>query len=371
MKRKIKILHIVKWFYAGGAERLVSSLLEHTDHEKFDHVVLSLSDQGERLSDIEHKLHIPYTSINIERGKYNIKNWLKIFFFVLRTRPDIIKTWLPPANIAGAIIGLLINKPVIWGLHDSQPHRPHDRLHVRISKFLVTKIVCCSPAVKEVCIRLGYNPKLLNVILNGTDTDKFKFSLKGRELVRNELGISKSSKLIGMAAEYAGIKRHDNFLDAAKIFLGSHPDTHFILCGKNITNENIILKTHIQRLGIADNIHLLGIRDDMENIYSALDISTLNSTSESFGLSITESMSCERMCVATNVGILPELLKDVGEIIPVSDDSTVLSEAWGQCFSLNKKEQEESLKRGRERIIDHYSITETARNYERLFSEVS
>ncbi len=367
-KNKIKVLHIVKWFYAGGAERILSSVLEHSDNNKFEHVIVSLSDQGERIEKIQDSLGIEYKAFNFERGKWNVKNYIKCFKFIKEKNPDIIKGWLPPGNIMAAFAGLIFRKTVIWGLHDSQPHRRYDKRLVFVSKFLVKKIVCCSDAVRKVCINVGYQKDKLEVFYNGTDTNYFNKIINARKSLCDELGINNKYTLIGFSAEYSGVKRHDNFLEAAKLFLKDYPNTYFILCGKNIDDNNLKLVHKITHLGIYENVKLLGIRNDMPTIFSALDISTLNSEHESFGLSISESMSCKTFCVATKTGVLPKLLKGVGFVIEVSTDPKILRNAWDQALKINTTKKQSMLNLGRKRIENEYSIRDTAKKYDRLFS---
>ncbi len=371
IKKRIKVLHIVKWFYAGGAERIVSSILTHSNNDEFEHIILSLSDQGERLEKVKDTLNIDYQSINIERGKWNLKKYIWCFNFVRKINPDVIKCWLPPANKVGGFIGKLLWKPVIWGVHSARSKEFQDRVQYRLSNFLPKKIICCSSAVEKNCIELGYKKNLLNVILNGTDADIFFFQQEGRMKVRRELGYSDSDIVIGLAAEYSDVKRHNYFLNAAQLLSEKRPDVKFILCGKNVNSENPFLTYKIKSLNISNNVNLLGIRDDMPNIFSAMDISTLVSSSESFGLTITESMACETLCVATKVGIMPNLLKNVGELIPVVDDPNILCEAWLRILNLTNEEKQNRVKLGRKRVIEDYSIKTTAKQYDKLFAMIA
>jgi len=369
-KETIKVLHIVKWFYAGGAERMLSSILKHSDRNKFEHIVLSLSDHGERIGDIRHTLNIPYKSFEIIHGKYNISQHLQCYKFVQQTRPDVIKTWLAPANITGGFMGKLLRKPVIWGIHNVCNQKPYPRdiqQQTRLARFLPKLVVCCSQPAYDTCRQFGYNEEALTLIGNGTDTEEFTFSPEGRNRVRQELGIRDDVVLIGMAAELTPVKRHQHFLIAAKLLLLSHPNVQFVFCGQNATPENPVVKKMIEFLELQRYVHLLGIRNDMANIYSALDIHTLNSYVESFGLAVTEALSCQTLCVATDVGIIPELLADVGEVYPVCDDPAPLVNAWKKMLALPEHEKHERQERGRKRIAENYSIKKTAQAYDDLF----
>lgn len=377
VNEKIRILHVVKWFYAGGAERIMTSVLAHSDSDKFEHIVLSLSDQGERIGDIQHNLGIPYKSFEMTHGKFDYATHRECFQFVRDTNPDLIKTWLPPANITGGIMAKLIRKPLIWGIHSdhSQNHAkpyPKDvRLQTKLSHFLPNAVICCGQPSYDTCELFGYNPKNLNLIINGTDTEVFSPQPEGRKLVREELGVDDDTILIGMAAECRPHKRQAHFLIAARQLLLSHPNVQFVLCGIDNTLENAELMQRITFLDLEKHVHLLGIRNDMANIYSALDIHTLNPLFEAFGLATTESMACETLCVATDVGIKREFLEDVGIVYPMEDNPSSLVEAWKQTIALDAAEKQRRARKGRQRIIDRYSIVKTAKAYDELFERIA
>lgn len=374
IKKKIRVLHMVKWFYAGGAERIVSSLLAHSDHSRFEHRVVSLSNQQERLGAIEHTLQIPYKSFEFADNRFDVGTWWQCFRFVRDARPHLLKGWLAPGNIAAAIIGAALRKPVIWGMHNmhGNPPFPKDvKIERRLAGFLPRKILCCSQRVYDGCVRVGYKKHLLHMIENGTDTSQFCYRAEGRRKVREELGIEAGSILIGMAAECVPVKRHQHFLIAARLLLESYPSVQFLLCGKNTSPDNIELRNYVKFLGLEGKVHLLGIRDDMPDIYSALDIHTLDSRRESFGLATTEALSCETLCVATDVGVMREALEGVGVVYPVCDEPIPLVEAWKQMLSLPEAEKQRRRQKGRKRIAERYSIRTAAKAYDDVYWQVT
>ncbi len=371
--QKIRVLHVVKWFYAGGAERLLSAVLEHSDRDRFEHIVLSLSEQNERIREVQHTLNIPYRSFEIPPGFGHFRQYRQCMDFIREQRPDVIKSWLPPGNIAGGIMGKLLRIPVIWGIHIAPPpeKQPRDvKLQTRLSHFIPKAIVCCSKTAYDNCVQVGCNPRLLTLITNGTDTQRFQHSKEGRKRIRQELGIGDDTILIGMAAECTPVKRHQHFLIAAKLLTVSQPNVRFLFCGKHTSPENTALMEFITFLDMHGLVHLLGIRDDMPDIYSALDIHTLNSSRESFGLAITESMACETLSVASDVAQLKDILKDVGFVVPPVDDPNPLVTAWKQAMALPEREKRKRLQTGRQRIVTEYSITQTAKAYDNLYLRI-
>src|SRR5262249_35528083 len=62
--------------------------------------------------------------------------------------------------------------------------------------------------------------------------------------------------------------------------------------------------------GVANDVLFLGKQNDMARLLSIADILLLPSELESFGLVALEAMACEVPVVATNVGGLPEVVRD-------------------------------------------------------------
>src|SRR4028119_712907 len=104
-------------------------------------------------------------------------------------------------------------------------------------------------------------------------------------------------------ARYHAMKDQANFLRAAALLLKEHPDVHFILAGQGIERENQTLYELIRELGISQQTHLLGERNDMPCLTAALDIASLSSSyGEGFPLAVGEAMSCAVPCVVTDIG---------------------------------------------------------------------
>lgn len=377
LREKIRIVHVCKWFYAGGAERILTSVLAHSDNDKFEHIVLSLSDQGERIADVQHTLGIPFKSFELVHGKFDYATHRECYQYLRDANPDVVKSWLAPANITGGIMAKLLRKKLIWGIHNSHNENitkplPTDvRIQTKLARWLPDAVICCGIPSYETCQQFNYDEERLHLVTNGTDTEMFKHSVEGRKKVREELGIDDKTILIGMAAECREHKRQPHFLMAAKQMLLANPNVRFLLCGIDNIPENEDLMGRVKFLKLEKHVHLLGIRNDMADIYSALDIHTLNPVYEPFGLATTEAMSCETLCIGTDVGMMREILEDVGIVYPMEEDPTSLVQAWQDTLALSAKEKKRRTKKARQRVIEKYSILKTAKKYDALFEQVA
>ena len=65
-----------------------------------------------------------------------------------------------------------------------------------------------------------------------------------------------------------------------------------------------------KELGITDHVEFTGNREDIAYLLASSDIMIMPSQSESFGLAALEAMACGCAVVASNIGGLPELVRD-------------------------------------------------------------
>jgi L-malate glycosyltransferase len=80
-----------------------------------------------------------------------------------------------------------------------------------------------------------------------------------------------------------------------------------------------------KELGITQHIKFLGNREDVASLLAASDILLLPSESESFGLAALEGMACGCAVIATDIGGLPELVRNGvdGYLCPLGDVSAM------------------------------------------------
>ena len=74
---------------------------------------------------------------------------------------------------------------------------------------------------------------------------------------------------------------------------------HYILCG--IGEQQEALQEQADKAGLCDNIHFLGYRDDVKELYEAADCFVMPSFREGLSRSIMEAMASGKPCVVSNI----------------------------------------------------------------------
>jgi len=245
-----------------------------TDRERFESMVVALIDVLPLAERVE-ALGIPVRAMGMRPGVPDPRGVVRLARLLHRERPQVVQTWMDHSNLIGGVAARLAARaPVIWGVHHAN-HIP--RLTkgttlmtvsacARLSRWLPTRIVCCSESVREAYARRGFAAERLTVIPNGLDTDVFRPDPAARRDVRQDLGLAPDATLIGLVARYNPFKDHANFLRAAAALKGRLPDVHFLLCGNRVDPGNETLASMVAALGLQGHCHLLGLRRDMPRL---------------------------------------------------------------------------------------------------------
>jgi glycosyltransferase involved in cell wall biosynthesis len=143
-----------------------------------------------------------------------------------------------------------------------------------------------------------------------------------RSDVRVELGIAPNAPVIGTVATLRHYKGVDVLLRAAALLIEDLPQLQVLVAGGDEGTDTTVrrdLNLLAGELGIADNVRLLGFRDDVPAVVAAFDVAVCSSDFEGSPLSVLEYMEEAKPVVATAVGGLPDLVTDgeQGYLVPV------------------------------------------------------
>jgi glycosyltransferase involved in cell wall biosynthesis len=127
---------------------------------------------------------------------------------------------------------------------------------------------------------------------------------------------------VGMVAQFIARKGHRHLLRAIPDILRSVPRVKFIFFGKGPPDK---LRKLCQTLGIEENVHFAGFREDLERVLPCLDLLVHPAEMEGLGVSLLQAAASGVPIVATEVGGIPEVVKDGinGCLIPPRDPKAI------------------------------------------------
>ncbi len=357
---------------------MLYKLLSRLDRTRYEPTVITLIDGGPLLDPVR-ALGVNVSTLGMRRGKLAASSVFRLAKWLHTQRPHVVQTWLYHSDLIGGIAAKLAgNRRVVWNIRHSvldpaltkRSTIMTARVCARLSRRLPDRIICCSEASREVHAAMGYAPQKMIVIPNGFDLDTFRPDTQSRDDVRMELGLPRSTTLIGLVGRFDPQKDHRTFVQAAGTLHRRAPDVHFLLCGDGIDWENRGLVDWIDEAGVRGRCHLLGRRKDMPRIQASLDIATSSSTTEGFPNVVGEAMACAVPCVVTDVGESARIVGDTGRVIRPRDP-VGLAEAWLAMLELPGEERARLGASASQRIATHFDLPSIASRYQAVYDEIA
>ena len=96
--------------------------------------------------------------------------------------------------------------------------------------------------------------------------------------LREELGLASDTPLVGAIAMLRPMKAVDVLVSAFARLRQRVPSAHLVVAGDGPLRGDV--EALVSALGIADAVHLLGVREDVPEILASLDVAVLPSDSE-------------------------------------------------------------------------------------------
>ena len=336
--------------------------LAETCQERKYEVVISL--RGEPRSDeFLNDLHETGAHVDITPVKMDAFSFLSHVIKLIRNQKiDIIHTHFSPSchyvNFMGMLLGV---KGRFWTKHSMSEIDTYSPVKQRvvaarqiISSLLVDKIIAVSEAVKEDYVRLGVRQEKILTIPLGIDIEKYSPNEEARNKLRREFGVDDATVLIGTVSRAEPVKGLRYLVEAMPQVIRRVPGVKALVIGGGSQLDDL-KKTAIE-LGIHDHVIFEGVREDVPQILSAIDIFVLPSLSEGLPLALLEAMASGKACVGSKVGGIPELIEEaVTGFLVAPADSSNLAEAITR-LSLDRNLRSKMGRLGMEEVAHKYSL---------------
>lgn len=368
----IKVVHLISGLGKGGAETALYNLIKYQhDKQNIEYKVICLG--------LSHYYEEYIRRLGCEIAELNIK---KHPFKTLRSLIknikgcDLLCCWMYNSNLIGYFAAKLAGvKKVVWFIRHADLDVENNkiktllinRICARRSKSKIVKTVVyngfLSRSIHENC---GYDKSKSHIVNNGCDTQKYRFIPEARQKVLKELNLSEKNYIMLSCSRYNAIKDIPTFLKSVAEVKKYNADAAGVMCGIDIEEENSELISEINKAGlkIGRDIFLLGLRNDLPELFSASDVYVLHSVGEAFPNTLIQAMSCRSMCVTTDVGDVRRII-DGEYIVPVGDYKAIAEKICG-FMNKSKAELETNKERNAESIAENFDITKIVLEYERV-----
>lgn len=319
---KIKVLHVGLSSNMGGIETYLINMYRNIDKSKFEFSYLVFS--GPKVCFYDELCETGCKIFSVEHRRNNYFKFLKEVKEVLKNNSfDYIHFHLMEFSCFEII--LFANKycsgKIILHSHIANDNKRSLKTSIlnKIGEYLVSrednyiKAGCSEDAGKFMFEK--FKDKSFKILNNGIDLDKFIYNERIREEVRNNLGL-KNKIVIGHVGRFVKQKNHSQLVDIFYEVHKKNKDTVLLLVGQGPLLEEI--KSKVNELGIQDSVNFIGVRNDINEIYQAIDIFLFPSLFEGLGFVLIEAQASGLPCFITDT--LPDEVKVLDTTYSISLD---------------------------------------------------
>ena len=301
--KKINVLQVIGGMNMGGAETFLMNVFRNIDRSKFEFYFLCY---GSKKFDYEDEIYeLGGHIIRIDMiGKKNIlKSILKLKKIIKDYEIDIVHAHTYYNSMFAVWAAYKCNvKKIITHSHNtfSEP-KPSGlkKIYFLIAKYIINKysnfFLACG---KEAGDALFYKKNKYLIYYNGIELEKFVYDGNIRNEKRKELNIKEDEIIIGHVGRFEKVKNHEFILKIFLEFLKLNSNAKLILIGDGTLKEKVIQKSY--ESGINNKVIILGKREDVNLLYSAMDIFVFPSLFEGLPLTLIEAQTNGLPIIASN-----------------------------------------------------------------------
>lgn len=282
---KYRVLHILYSLNIGGAENFIMNVYRSIDREmiQFDFLVHKKDFFDDEVVALGGKVHYIDGYVK-DLGIHNYRKVIHDFFKNGEGKKYKI-VHVHVNQTSGLIIPIIkrtSNAICYAHSHDLQNYNNcviamYKRLlQIFLNRYADYRLACSREAGEWL-----FKDKPFYIIDNGIDFTKFKFSLSTRNAIRNELGISESTIVLGHVGRFEEVK-NQGFLVELFEKMPEKDDLVLLLIGEGSLKESI--RKEVNEKKMSDFVRILPAVSDVEKYYNAMDIFLFPSYKEALGI---------------------------------------------------------------------------------------
>ena len=325
----LRIAHLIESDGPGGAERVVAGLAASLQAAGSHNVVfLPANGEGWLARELAGSgVSIEYFTIDRPLSPSCARGLVQAF---RRHRIDVAHSHEFSMAVYGGWASWRTGIPHVITMHGSRYYneRLQRRVAMRLAIAFSDQVVAVSETLAQAIANDLHVPRsAVAVLLNGVRHDEPQ-----RVTLRDELRLSPGDRLMVAVGNLYPVKGHVYAIDALARLAERHPSVHLAISGRGEL-EGALLERARQH-GLADRVHLLGLRSDVPAVLAAADLFVLPSLSEGLPLALLEAMFAACPIVATDVGqVRNALANGAAGILVKPGDSTALALALDRLLS--------------------------------------
>jgi glycosyltransferase involved in cell wall biosynthesis len=369
--RRPHVLTLTDVVGLGGAERVAEELCVMTDPARFRRSLCVTRPTADVPGAEVSLARLRDAGVEVifaeRRHRFDARSLERLIRVLRHQRVDVIHAHKFGSNAWAALLGHQLGVPVVvahehtWSFEGQLGRRLVDR-HV-VARFSDAVIAVSEADRRRMVAEVGMPADRVVLIPNGIA----EAGVGDGAAVAQELGVTPGGPVLVQTATLRPQKAVDVMIAATAIIRRAHPDVRLIVAG---AGDLAPLREIAAAEGVADAVLLLGPRDDVADLLAVASVGVLSSDFEGMPLAVLEYMAAGLPVVATDVGGLPEIVRD-GEtgFLVGPRDPAALAERVGRLLAdpaLGREMGERGRRRQRELFSRGAMVGAVSGLYERL-----
>lgn len=250
-----------------------------------------------------------------------------------RISPDLVHTHNPKPGLYGRLAARWARVPAVVNTIHGLYALPEDPFARRAVFYSLERVAAaCSDAellqnVEDVDVlrMLRVPERKIHVLGNGIDLRRFdpdRADPARTAELRASFGAGPDDLVCGVVGRLVWEKGYREVFDAAARLRTLAPRVHVVVVGPSEpAKEDAVTADDVARAERDGDVRFLGMRDDLEGLYAAMDLYVLASHREGFPRSAMEAAAMGRPLVVTDVRGCRQVVDDGinGRLVPVRD----------------------------------------------------
>lgn len=295
----LRVLHVVTDMNRGGLETMIMNYYRNIDRKKiqFDFLVhrgyrASYDDEIESYGGKIYRLSrlIPWS-----------KNYIKMLDAFFQEHPEYKIVHVHQDCLSGVILKVAEKNGVPIRIAHSHNSSQNKNLKYLIKLWYKrwipkysTQLLACGKEAGDWMFE-GQPYQVLN---NAIDAKKYKYDLKIREKMRQQLQISGDTKVIGHVGRFSEPKNHSFLIDIFQCIHEENKNTKLLLVGNGELYNQIQEK--VKKYGLEEAVIFTGVRADVTDLMQAMDVFLFPSLYEGLPLTLIEAQAAGLPCIISD-----------------------------------------------------------------------
>lgn len=313
---------------------------------------------------------VKFYSLGMKPGMANPKAIFRLLRIYRTWRPSIVHSHMYHANILCRFARIFSpNIPLVSTAHSiNETDGSRLRLFLyKVTRYLSSHMTNVSEAAFNHYVDMGIiNPAHGSYMPNGVNTKSFAYDPSIRSSMRQQFDIDRNFVWLAIG-RFVKAKDYPNLIAALDIVRNEGGSNFIVLMvGDGPLFQDIV--DLVNERGLQEYVRFLGVRKDIPQLMSAIDGFVMSSAWEGLPMVLLEALACERSVVATDVGGIRELSREIGDgnLVP-SSNPKALAVAMAKVMQTSLADRSNQGSSAREKILLRYGIIQIAKAWEELY----